>query len=115
RGLHYPARKLRVVPNFVDPDRFADLPDREAARSALGLPPDVPIVICLASLTEEKGQTFLLEAMRKVHGEIPDARLLLVGRDRGSTDLRALADQLGLAESVDLLGVRDDIPDLLAA
>jgi glycosyltransferase involved in cell wall biosynthesis len=114
-GLHYPARKLRVVPNFVDLHRFAGLSDKEAARRDLGLPEGVPILICLASLTEEKGQAVLLQAMRRVHCEVPDARLLLVGRDRGRTDLRALADELGLAGSVDLLGIREDVAPLLAA
>jgi glycosyltransferase involved in cell wall biosynthesis len=114
-SLHYPSRKLRVVSNFVDVGRFAGLPGKEAARDALGLPQDVPILICLASLTEEKGQAYLLEAMRSVHAEVPDARLLLVGRDRGATDLLALAAEKGLGESVAALGIRDDVPLLLAA
>jgi glycosyltransferase involved in cell wall biosynthesis len=114
-GLHYPARKLELASNFVDLDRFRGLPSREDARRALDLPEDGPILICVASLTEEKGQAHLLEAMRKVHAEIPDACLLLVGRDRGRTDLRALADEKGLGEAVELLGIREDIPLLLAA
>lgn len=113
--LRYPTDKLEVVPNFVDLNRFRRLPAQEEARRVLGLPQGGPIVICLASLTEEKGQTYLLEAMQAVHSEMPEARLLLVGRDRGRTDLTALADEKGLGESVALLGIREDVPLLLAA
>jgi glycosyltransferase involved in cell wall biosynthesis len=114
-GLRYPAHKLEVVPNAIDLDRFRALPDREEARRSLDLSQDGPILICVASLTEEKGQTYLLEAMQAVHSELPEARLLLVGRDRGKTDLKALADEKGIGQNVTLLGMRDDIPLLLAA
>jgi len=114
-GLRYPAHKLEVVPNAIDLDRFRGLPDQEGARRSLGLPQDCPILICLASITEEKGQTYLLEAMQAVHAELPEARLLLVGRDRGKADLRALVNEKGLDESVAFLGTREDVPLLLTA
>jgi glycosyltransferase involved in cell wall biosynthesis len=114
-GLHYPVHKLELIPNGIDLDRFRGLPDREEARSALDLPQGCPILICVASLTEEKGQTYLLEAMQAVHAELPEARLLLVGRDRGKADLNALANEKGIGEHVTLLGTREDVPLLLVA
>jgi glycosyltransferase involved in cell wall biosynthesis len=114
-GLRYPGRKVKVVPNAIDLDRFRSLPDRAEARRSLDLPQDAPILVCVASLIEHKGQAYLLEAMRAVRAELPDARLLLVGRDRGKTDLEALAAENGVRESVDFLGSRDDVPVLMAA
>jgi glycosyltransferase involved in cell wall biosynthesis len=114
-GLGYPTHKVELVPNGIDVDRFRGQPDQKEARRALDLPQDCPILICVASLTEEKGQTYLLNAMQAVHAELPDAHLLLVGRDRGKTDLNALAVENGLGECVTFLGSRDDIPLLMAA
>ena len=113
--LRYPAHKLEVVRNAIDLGRFRGLPDRSDAQRALGLPPGPPTVVCVASLTEQKGQGYLIDAMPAIRSELPDARLLLVGRDRGKTDLAALAHERGLGESVVFLGARDDIPLVLAA
>jgi glycosyltransferase involved in cell wall biosynthesis len=115
QGLRYPSQKLEVVPNAIDLTRFRGLPSREEARRSLDLPQGCPILICVASLTEEKGQTHLLEAMRTVRSELPEVRLLLVGRDRGKTDLGPLAREKGLGENVLVLGTRDDVPLLMAA
>jgi len=114
-GLRYPPEKLRVVPNATDLERFQRLPSRDEARASLELPRSAPILTCVASLTEAKGQTFLLQAMRSIHAELPEARLLLVGRDRGKTDLSRLAQKNGLGRSVSILGPREDVPLLLAA
>ncbi|MBV8879218.1 MAG: glycosyltransferase family 4 protein, partial [Planctomycetaceae bacterium] len=40
----YPAPKIEIVPNGVDPERFRPA-DRAAARERLGLPPNRPIVV----------------------------------------------------------------------
>jgi glycosyltransferase involved in cell wall biosynthesis len=114
-GLRYPARKLQVVPNATNLDRFRSLPTRADARRSLDLPQDAPILICVASLIEHKGQAYLIEAMRTVRSELPEARLLLAGRDRSQTDLPALAERHGVADCVSFLGSRDDVAMLLAA
>ncbi len=101
--------------NAIDVERFHGLPDRSEAQRALGLPAGAPTLVCVASLTEQKGQGYLLEAMRAIRSELPEARLILVGRDRGKTDLAALAREKGLGESVIFLGARDDIPLVMAA
>jgi len=117
RGLRYPADKIEVVPNGIDLERFRDLPDRDEARRALGLPLDSPILICVGSLAPHKGHEYLLEAMRAVHSEFPQARLLLVGKTdaRRQAELETIARGTGLAESVSFLGARDDVPELMAA
>jgi glycosyltransferase involved in cell wall biosynthesis len=116
-GLRYPAHKLEVVPNAIDLDRFRGLPDRKEARRSLDLPQNCPILICVASLTEHKGHTYLLEAMQTVHSELPEALLLLVGKggEGRKAELRKLACEKGLGDSVTFLGSRDDVPLLMAA
>jgi len=52
--------------------------EQAAARKSLGLPPDVPIVLCYGQMSEEKGVAVLLEAWRGVTSRTPDALLVLI-------------------------------------
>lgn len=74
-GIDAPAE---VVCNGVDTDRLRPA-DRRAARRLLGLPPDVPIAVCVGRLAPLKGQDQLLAAWPAVLARVPDARLVLVG------------------------------------
>jgi glycosyltransferase involved in cell wall biosynthesis len=51
------------------------MPERAAARAALGLAPDVPIVLCYGQMSAPKGLLTLLEAWPQVGG---DALLVLL-------------------------------------
>jgi glycosyltransferase involved in cell wall biosynthesis len=66
--------RIRVVPNAVDTHRFHPL-DRAAARLALGLPADRPIVVFAGHWNERKGPLRVLEAMRGV----PEAGVVFLG------------------------------------
>jgi glycosyltransferase involved in cell wall biosynthesis len=113
-----PHRRLRIIPQGVDLARFAPLPAdaRAAVRASLGLTPAAPLVVFVGSLIERKGIDLLLSAWARVHEARPDARLLLVGKDRfeaGSPDGRFLHDQISrlpasAAASIRRLGLRDD-------
>lgn len=74
-GIGTPAE---VVCNGVDTERLRPA-DRRAARRLLGLPPDVPIAVCVGRLAPLKGQDQLLAAWPSVLAGVPDARLVLVG------------------------------------
>lgn len=44
-----------------------------------------------------------------------DARVAFAGRGRGVEEVRSLVESLGLADRIDFLGFREDIPQLIAA
>jgi glycosyltransferase involved in cell wall biosynthesis len=113
--LHYPAGKIRVIPNAVDMRRFEGLPNRQSARRMLGLPAAGPVLTCVASLTPQKGHRYLVDAMRGVTAEREDALLLLAGDGSLRGELEAQVQGAGLAGAVRFLGTRSDIPQLLAA
>ncbi|MEU6862697.1 glycosyltransferase [Streptomyces sp. NPDC046876] len=89
-----------VIRNGVDldhyrpggPDRAAD---RAAARTELPLPAaflgDGPLAVCVGRLCQQKGQDILLRAWREVLGNLPEARLALVGDGPDTERLRRSA------------------------
>jgi len=89
---------------------------REVARRSLGIDDGRPVLINVARQEAQKGQGYLLEAMTEIRRRHPDVLLLIVGREGARTTAlrRTIADR-HLEDSVRLLGVRQDVPDLLCA
>ncbi len=109
-GVVDPA-KVRTVPNGIDPAPWeAARAAREGTRS--GLPGGAPTVLVAGLLNVAKGQDVALRALAET-GQ--PARLLLAGHGEEEARLRDLARELGVAERVDFLGWRDDVPALMAA
>jgi glycosyltransferase involved in cell wall biosynthesis len=97
--------------------------DAGAARRALGIPDDVPILLVIARLQRSKGQRELLEAVARLDGFDPAPHVVLCGGRAVMTDedfydeLVALARTLGLSERIHLTGHVTDAEkkNLLAA
>lgn len=107
--FRWPAGKISVVYNAVEPKRF-DLPPSPALRAELGAG-DGPLMLTLARLEPQKGLDVLLRAA----AETPGARFAIAGEGPLRAELEALARELGVADRVRLLGRRGDVPALLAA
>ncbi len=116
----------------VDPSRitriYYGLPPASAAtaeeglrlRAELGIPPEAPLMATVGRITEQKGLTYLLEAMVRVRERLPEARLLIVGdsqdgREQYKTQLLRRWESLGLQDTVLFTGVRDDVPAVMQA
>jgi glycosyltransferase involved in cell wall biosynthesis len=69
----------------------------------------------LGNLRPEKDLETFLQAARGILDVIPSAEFLVIGDGTSGRQLKSLANDLHLAESVHFLGERPDIPDLLAA
>jgi glycosyltransferase involved in cell wall biosynthesis len=112
-----PPDRLGLIYNGIDLDGFAHLPPRGDARARLGIGPGTLVLLALANLIPYKGHGDLLVALAEVAGRLPaDWVLLCAGRDDGAGPaLEGLARTLGIADHVRWLGLRDDVPDFLAA
>jgi glycosyltransferase involved in cell wall biosynthesis len=110
----FPARKVFVIPNGVDVQRFAPQEPDPQRRAALGLPPDAPVAAIVAALRPEKNHELFLRVAAGVRRQVPDAHFLVVGDGQRRPHLQSLAAELGIAECVHFLGTRDDVPQLLA-
>jgi len=113
--LGLPRKRLEVVHNGIPMQPALRAEDRAARRAALrseiGIPPKLPLLIAVGNLYPVKDHATLLHALSR----LPDPWLAIAGRGGEEENLRRLASELGIAERVHLLGLRDDIPTLLAA
>lgn len=110
-----PRHKLRVVPNGLRVQEFtvASPAARERLRQALGLSPQTRLVGTVGRLNWAKDQASLIRAFRRVHAQLPDSALLLVGDGRLRPELEACARDEGIAGAVRFLGDRSDVRELL--
>ena len=98
------------VARFGSPER-----SREAVRTELGLAADAPVVVSVMRLSPQKAPLDLLEATALLVREVPAARIVIVGDGRLRQDVEARSRALGLDDRVTLTGLRQDVPELLAA
>jgi glycosyltransferase involved in cell wall biosynthesis len=99
-----------VLSDFMIDSQF----NPEQKKHDIGLRPDSNVVCNVAALTPVKGQKYLLEAMSKVVKIIPHTTLLIVGDGSLRSQLQMLANKLDIARNVIFMGVRKDVPELLA-
>ncbi|MEO7275689.1 MAG: glycosyltransferase [Vicinamibacterales bacterium] len=106
---------VEVIENGVDPDRYDPEPDRAAAKARIGLDPTRRFVANVARFHPVKDQATLLDAFASVAARLPDVDLLLVGDGPLRADLERQTASLGISGRVTFLGVRRDVPAVLAA
>jgi len=99
--------RLHVIHNGIELDHW---PFR--ARS---VPHDPPVVLYVGRLSREKNVQALLQACAMVVRDAAPLQLQIAGEGPQRDDLVRQAAELGLADTVQWLGLRDDVPDLLAA
>lgn len=83
------------------------------AHAAFWLPHGAPLIGNVAALAPHKGQRHLVDAMRLVVRDMPDARLLIMGDGELRDDLQAQIADLGLERHVTLTGFRADALGLM--
>jgi glycosyltransferase involved in cell wall biosynthesis len=110
----FPADKVFVIPNGVDTNCFAPVPDAASVRAEIGVGPADPVVSIVAALRPEKNHELLLEVARRVLPQFPNAKFLIIGDGPRREPLEQHAAELGVAESVRFLGTRSDVPRLLS-
>jgi glycosyltransferase involved in cell wall biosynthesis len=69
---------------------------------------DRPLLVYVGMIKRYKGIDTPIRAFARVHAEIPDARLVLVGKGNDRPRLEALAERLGLGDAVHFTGFVSD-------
>lgn len=104
-----------VKRNAIDTNafRFSE-GTRESLRAALGLEGRLTIGH-VGRFVEQKNHAFLLQICAAIAKRQPDFRALLIGAGELEPKMKALADELGIAENLLFLGPRGDVPQLMQA
>lgn len=105
-----------VVPNGIEAERF-DVTEAvaRAKRRELGVPEDGIVVGMVAQLRPEKNHAMLLRAAERVAAVRDDVFFVAVGGGDAQGELERLAGHMGLAERVKFVGIRNDVPAIVAA
>lgn len=112
----YAKGKVTIHNNAIATAKYAySAETRAAVRDNLGITDTALVVGHVGRLSEQKNQLRLLDIFGEIHRLRPDSALLMVGRGELEESIRRKVEEMGLSDAVRLLGVRDDVPQLLSA
>ncbi len=113
-----PAEKLRVIHYGLNLKSYAGDASAELRRklcAELDIDETGPLLAMACRLIELKGVSYALQAFAPVLAEFPLAQLIIAGDGVMRSQLESEARQAGLGASVQFLGWRDDVPEVMAA
>ena len=117
-------RRRMIEIEKIDPSDVMFLPNGIPApppasggdvRAELGIAPGAPVIGTVSVLRPQKALDVLLRAIQALLPEFPGLKVLIAGEGDRRFALEDLTKELGLEDSVMFLGVRTDVPDVLAA
>lgn len=108
--------RFSILKNGIDTNALRFDPSaRKRIRGEFGISPSAPVFGHVGRLTPVKNHPHLLKTFCEIRTELPESKLVLVGRGESEQEVRSLVDELGLSDSVIFAGVRDDVPAFLSA
>ncbi len=112
-----PGSKIEVIYNSVDTSVYSPASDsqKQALRDKLGWKLNETVLIAVGTLVHGKCYEMMIAAFAKIHEQHDNARLVIVGDGCLRHELPKQIDSLGLNSCADLLGLRNDVPDLMKA
>ncbi len=108
--------KVLYLPNGLDPSPFFEASGKkEIFRKRFGIGTKDFLWLAVGRLVPQKDYPTLLKAFAEFVKDFDNARLWIAGEGPLRESLQNLAQRLGLEGSVRFLGLRRDIPELMAA
>lgn len=110
------ADKVSIIPYGQTSERFDGVNAERIRkkRDELGMGGQLSLV-CVSRLYEQKGQSYLFEAVAALKRKGIRAKLYLVGSGEYRSHLEYLVNQMEISDRVEFLGWRDDTIDIIAA
>lgn len=104
-----------ILNNGIDLAKFENLLPRGEILYELGIPEKSFVIGHVGSLIAVKNHDFLIDVFFELKKQCPEAILLLVGDGVNRSVIEEKIKSLGLENSVKLLGIRSDIPQIMKA
>lgn len=105
--------KIFMLPNAIPTPPAGD--SATDPRSDLGIDSAARLVGVVCVLRPQKALDVLLEAAAELRIEFPELRVVIAGDGPERPSLERMIAELELSETVSILGLRDDVNELLAA
>ncbi len=99
-----PVSNCSLIENAIDASAYEANPDRTAAKQALNLPTDRPLIGAVGRLSPEKGFDVLIRAVDQLIEAGTPVTLAIAGEGSLRDELQSLIDQLGRQNEIRLLG-----------
>ncbi len=104
---------VKVIPNAINAENYKfDECVRNEVRKKLQLNNEFAVVH-IGRFHAQKNHVFLLDVFKELLKSIPNAKLFLVGDGELRKDIEAKVADLNIVDSVKILGIRSDVPELL--
>jgi glycosyltransferase involved in cell wall biosynthesis len=108
----FPANKVRVIHNGIDPKKFQCAGNRQVLFPQAGVGKLIVLVGNMHSGV--KGHSWLIACAPAVIAEFPSTRFVLVGDGEQRKKYESEVQQSGVSENFIFLGLRNDVPEILA-
>jgi len=98
-------KKITIIPTAVDTERFSPS-NRNLLEEIWGISP--PVVLFVGRLVEEKGLEYLIRAFSGVVREVPETKLVIIGKGPKEAELRRLQEELKIP-NIFFLGMIENV------
>ena len=109
------SNKVVSVPAGVDIRKFDSEISGEKIREELKVNSNQILIGKIGVIRGWKGHNYFLEAIPLILKKIPNARFVIVGDGPGFKEIKSKVKLAGIDNKVDLLGHREDVPEIMAA
>lgn len=107
--------KVTVICNGIDTRKYEKVVDKELVRSQFGLDLQKHLIVVVATLKEQKGHRYLVDALASVVPQNPQVHAIFIGNGPLRAELESQVNERDLNGHIYFLGDRHDVPELLAA
>jgi glycosyltransferase involved in cell wall biosynthesis len=101
-----PSEKITRIHYGLDPAPIEALSEPSYVRQQFHIPEDSPVIGTIGRLTPQKGQHYLLQAVRLLKHDFPHLRVLIIGDGELRDKLEGEAKMLDIADNIIFTGLR---------
>ncbi len=109
------SNKVVSIPAGVDLRKFDSEISGEKIREELKVDSNQILIGKIGVVRGWKGHNYFLEAIPLILKKIPSVRFVIVGDGPGFKEIKSKVKLAGIDNKVDLLGHREDVPEIMAA